>query len=121
MTKTILIVEDNALNMKLFDQLLQANGYDTIQSIDGGDVWEIVKERSPDLIIMDIQLPGRSGLEITRDLKADEELKHIPIIAVTAFAMKGDEEVIREAGCDDYIAKPISVPLLLETVAKFLS
>ena len=70
---------------------------------------------------MDIQLPGRSGLEITRDLKADEELKHIPIIAVTAFAMKGDEEVIREASCDDYIAKPISVPLLLETVAKFLS
>ncbi len=121
MTKTILIVEDNALNMKLFDQLLRANGYDTVQSIDGSDVLEIAQDQKPDLIIMDIQLPGRSGLEITKDLKADEALKHIPVVAVSAFAMKGDETKILEAGCDDYIPKPISVPVFLETVAKYLS
>ena len=121
MTKTILIVEDNTLNMKLFNDILQANGYDTIQSIDGTDVLEIAKVQKPDLIIMDIQLPVRSGLEITKDLKADEELKHIPVVAVTAFAMRGDERMIREGGCDDYIAKPISVPIFLETIAKHLS
>jgi len=121
MTKTVLIVEDNALNMKLFDQLLQVSGYNTIKSIDGSDVLEIAQDKMPDLIIMDIQLPGRSGLEITLDLKADEELKHIPVIAVTAFAMKGDKTKILEAGCDDYIPKPISVPVFLETVAKHLS
>lgn len=107
--------------MKLFDQLLRANGYDTIQSIDGSDVLEIAKGQKPDLIIMDIQLPERSGLEITMDLKADKELKHIPVIAVTAFAMKGDESKIRGAGCDDYIAKPISIPTFVETVARHLS
>ncbi len=121
MAKTILIVEDNALNMRLFNDILQANGYDTIKSIDGSDVLEIAQDQMPDLIIMDIQLPGRSGLEITLDLKADEKLKHIPVIAVTAFAMKGDESVILEAGCDDYIPKPISIPKFLETVVKYLS
>ncbi len=121
MTQTVLIVEDNDLNMKLFDQLLQVSGYNTIKSIDGSDVLEIAKDQMPDLIIMDIQLPGRSGLEITKDLKADEALKHIPVVAVSAFAMKGDETKILEAGCDDYIPKPISVPVFLETVAKYLS
>jgi two-component system, cell cycle response regulator DivK len=121
MNKTILIVEDNAPHMKLFDQLLRATGYETILSVDGSDILEIAKDQIPDLIIMDIQLPGRSGLEITKDLKSDEELKHIPVVAVTAFAMKGDESKILEAGCDDYIAKPISVPTFLETVTKHLS
>ncbi|PCI41133.1 MAG: two-component system response regulator [Rhodospirillaceae bacterium] len=121
MAKTILIVEDNALNMKLFNDLLKSRDYVTLQSNDGSDVMEIAKEQSPDLIIMDIQLPGRSGLDLTKDLKADDDLKHIPIVAVTAFAMKGDEEKIREAGCDDYIAKPISIPIFLETMEKFLA
>ncbi len=121
MAKTILIVEDNELNMRLFDQLLRANGYETIQSMDGSDVLEIAKDQKPDLIIMDIQLPVRSGIEITKDLKADEELKHIPVVAVTAFVMDGDENKIREAGCDDYLAKPYSIPVFLETVAKYLS
>ena len=121
MAHTILIVEDNDLNMKLFNKLLQAHGYETVQSIDGSDVMEIANERRPDLIIMDIQLPERSGLELTRMLKANEELKHIPVVAVTAFAMQGDEKKIRQAGCDDYIAKPILVPMFLETVAKHLS
>lgn len=121
MAKTILIVEDNDLNMKLFNDLLQAHGYETMQTMDGREVLQMVKERRPDLIIMDIQLPEISGLEVTKMLKADDSLKDIPVIAVTAFAMKGDEEKIREGGCEGYIAKPISVPVFLETVAKFLN
>lgn len=121
MTKTILIVEDNELNMRLFSELLQARGYDTLKSVDGSDAIDLARDNNPDLIIMDIQLPHRSGLEITKDLKADEDLKHIPVVAVTAFAMKGDESKILEAGCDDYIAKPINVPVFLETVSKHLS
>ncbi len=121
MTKKILIVEDNEQNMRLFDQLLQAYGYSTVKSTDGSDVIDLVRANNPDLIIMDIQLPGRSGIEITKDLKSDQNFKHIPIIAVTAFAIKGNENVILEAGCDDYIAKPINVRVFLETVAKHLS
>ncbi len=120
MAKTILIVEDNDLNMKLFNDLLQAHGYKTVQTMDGRDVLQLARDHSPDLIIMDIQLPEISGLEVTKMLKADDELKGIPVIAVTAFAMKGDEVKIREGGCEGYIAKPISVPAFLDTVAKFL-
>jgi len=120
MSKTILIVEDNELNMKLFNDLLQAHGYDTVQTTDGRDAVDLVKAHMPDLILMDIQLPEISGLDVTKILKADDDLKHIPVIAVTAFAMKGDEEKIREGGCEGYIAKPISVPVFLETVNKFL-
>ena len=120
MPKTILIVEDNDLNMKLFNDLLQAHGYNTLQTKDGREVIKLAQENRPDLILMDIQLPEISGLEITKVIKADEDLKSIPVIAVTAFAMKGDEEKIRGGGCEGYIAKPISVPNFLETVAKFL-
>jgi two-component system, cell cycle response regulator DivK len=121
MSKTILIVEDNELNMKLFNDLLQAHGYNTVQTMDGRDAIKLAREHNPDLILMDIQLPEISGLEVTKMMKADDELKVIPVIAVTAFAMKGDEEKIREGGCEGYIAKPISVPTFLETVANFLS
>ncbi|MCW8835220.1 MAG: response regulator [Rhodospirillales bacterium] len=121
MPKKILIVEDNELNMKLFNDLLQAHGYDTIQTNDGRDALALAQENRPDLILMDIQLPEISGLDVTKMIKADDDLKDTPVIAVTAFAMKGDEEKIREGGCDGYIAKPISVPQFLETVAKFLS
>ena len=120
MAKTILIVEDNELNMKLFNDLLQAHGYDTVQTKDGKDAMELARSHHPDLIVMDIQLTEISGLEIARALKADAGLKHIPVIAVTACAMKGDEEKIRQGGCDGYIAKPISVPHFLQTVARFL-
>ena len=119
MAKKILIVEDNDLNMKLFNDLLQAHGYETVQTVDGRDALKLAREHSPDLILMDIQLPEISGLEVTKMLKADDDLKGIPVIAVTAFAMKGDEEKIREGGCEGYIAKPISVPHFLETVKKF--
>jgi len=120
MAKKILIVEDNDQNMKLFNDLLQAHGYETVQTVDGRDALKLVREHSPDLILMDIQLPEISGLEVTKMIKADDDLKDIPVIAVTAFAMKGDEEKIREGGCEGYIAKPISVPHFLETVQKFL-
>ena len=117
MAKTILIVEDDELSMKLETDVLQVNGYDILQSVDGKDAVELAREHHPDLIIMDIQLPEVSGLEHTKALKADDGLKDIPVLAVTAFALKGDEERILEAGCDGYMAKPISISHFLETVA----
>ena len=120
MSKTVLIVEDNDLNMKLFHDLLDANGYSTLQTKDGMEALEIARENRPDLILMDIQLPEVSGLEVTKWIKEDDNLRSIPVIAVTAFAMKGDEEKIREGGCEAYIAKPISVTEFLSTVKKFL-
>lgn len=119
MTKTVLVVEDNDLNMKLFCDLLEAHGYRTLKTRDGLSVVDMVRENQPDLILMDIQLPEISGLEVTRRLKADESLKHIPVIAVTAFAMKGDEERIRQGGCEAYMAKPISVTRFIDTVRQF--
>lgn len=117
--RTVLIVEDNELNMKLFNDLLVAHGYRIIQTRNGFDAIELARTHRPDLILMDIQLPEISGLEVTRWLKDDEGLRHIPVIAVTAFAMKGDEERIRSGGCEAYISKPISVMTFLETVRRF--
>ncbi|WP_445682125.1 response regulator [Radicibacter daui] len=116
----VLIVEDNDLNMKLFNDLLEAHGYGTIQTKDGLEALRIARSQRPDLILMDIQLPEVSGLEVTKWLKEDDELRSIPVIAVTAFAMKGDEEKIREGGCEDYIAKPISVMNFIETIRRYL-
>ena len=121
MSKTVLIVEDNELNMKLFHDLLDSQGYRTLQTREGLQALALARQHHPDLILMDIQLPEVSGLEVTKWIKEDDDLKAIPIIAVTAFAMKGDEEKIREGGCEDYIAKPISVAKFLETVQRFLS
>jgi two-component system, cell cycle response regulator DivK len=120
MAKTVLIVEDNELNMKLFNDLLMAQGLQTLQTSSGLEAIELVRAHKPDLVLMDIQLPEVSGLDVTKWLKADDELKHIPIIAVTAFAMKGDEERIREGGCEAYLSKPISVSKFLETVKNYL-
>ncbi|MGB7404330.1 MAG: response regulator [Pacificimonas sp.] len=116
MAKTILVVEDNDLNMKLFCDILEAHGYDTMQTRDGRRVLNMVRERRPDLILMDIQLPEISGLEVTAQLKADQALADIPVIAVTAFAMKGDEERMRAGGCAAYIAKPISVTRFVDVI-----
>ena len=118
--RTVLIVEDNELNMKLFHDLLAAHGYRTIQTRNGFDALELARTHRPDLVLMDIQLPEVSGLEVTKWLKEDDELRHIPVIAVTAFAMKGDEERIRSGGCEAYISKPISVLTFLETVRRFI-
>ncbi len=121
MAKSVLIVEDNELNMKLFHDLLEAQGYEIYQTRDGNQALGLAREHRPDLILMDIQLPEVSGLDVIKLLKGEEALKDIPIIAVTAFAMKGDEEKILAGGCEAYIAKPISVSHFLETVQKFIN
>ena len=117
--KTVLIVEDNELNMKLFHDLLEVHGYATLQTRSGMEALSLARKHRPNLILMDIQLPEVSGLEVTRWLKDDDELRSIPVIAVTAFAMKGDEERIRQGGCEAYISKPISVVSFVETVRRF--
>jgi two-component system, cell cycle response regulator DivK len=120
MGKTVMIVEDNELNMKLFNDLLEANGYETVQTRNGIEAIALARAHHPDLILMDIQLPEVSGLEVTKWLKEDENLRDIPIVAITAFAMKGDEERIREGGCEAYLSKPISVVKFLETIRHFV-
>jgi two-component system, cell cycle response regulator DivK len=118
--KTVLIVEDNELNMKLFHDLLDAHGYATLQTRHGIEALRLARQHRPHLIIMDIQLPEVSGLEVTKWLKDDDDLKAIPVLAVTAFAMKGDEERIRSGGCEAYISKPISVGSFIDTVRRFI-
>ncbi len=118
--KKVLIVEDNDLNMKLFRDLIEAAGHDIVETRDGIEALKLARQHRPDLILMDIQLPEVSGLEITRWLKEDDELRAIPVVAVTAFAMKGDEEKIRNGGCEAYIAKPISIGNFLETIGRYL-
>ncbi len=117
--KTVLVVEDNDINMKLFHDVLEASGYNVLQAMDGMEGWRLAREHRPDLILMDIQLPDVSGLEVTKWLKADETLKSIPVIAVTAFAMDGDKERFLKGGCDACILKPISLPNFLQTVERF--
>ncbi len=120
MPKKVLIVEDNELNMKLFHDLLDAHGYETIQTREGEKALALAREHRPDLILMDIQLPEVSGLKVTQWIKDDADLKDIPVVAITAFAMKGDEERIREGGCEAYISKPITVKSFLDTVRRFI-
>jgi two-component system cell cycle response regulator DivK len=120
MKKRILIVEDNDLNLKLFRDLLTAHGYETIETKEGLEAITLTRSERPDLILMDIQLPEISGLDVTRRLKSEESIRDIPIIAVTAFAMKDDEEKILAAGCQAYISKPISIVSFLNTVRRFL-
>jgi two-component system cell cycle response regulator DivK len=119
--KTILIIEDNELNRKLFHDLFLAHGYKVLSTREGMDGLRLAREERPDAILLDIQLPDVSGLQVSEWLKQDDTLRDIPIVAVTAFAMRGDEERIREAGCDAYVAKPVSTGRLLETVQRFLT
>jgi two-component system cell cycle response regulator DivK len=118
--KTVLIVEDNELNMKLFRDLLDAHGYGTLQTRNGMEALRLARQHRPQLILMDIQLPEVSGLEVTKWLKDDDDLREIPVVAVTAYAMKGDEERIRGGGCEAYISKPISVVSFIDTVRRFI-
>jgi two-component system, cell cycle response regulator DivK len=120
MKKRILIVEDNDLNLKLFRDLLMAHGYETLETKDGLEAIALTRNERPDLVLMDIQLPEISGLDVTRRLKSDSSISNIPIVAVTAFAMKDDEEKILSAGCEAYISKPISIQPFLNTVRRFL-
>ena len=119
--KRILIVEDNQIGLKLLSQLLKVHGYETLDTTKGLEAISLARDYRPDLILMDIRLPDISGLEVTRLLKQDQQTKCIPIIAVTAFAMLGDEAKALESGCDAYIAKPVIVANLLRTVDSFLS
>jgi two-component system cell cycle response regulator DivK len=118
--KKVMIVEDNDLNMKLFTDLLHAAGYAVVSTQNGLLGYQLAKDENPDLILMDIQLPDISGLEITALIKADPTLDKIPIIAITAYAMKGDEEKIRQGGCDLYLAKPISIPHFFAAIQQLL-
>jgi two-component system cell cycle response regulator DivK len=118
--KSVLIVEDNPLNMKLFSAMIAAQGYEVLQATDGAHGLDIAQSRHPDLIIMDIQLPTMSGLDVTRKLKADAATREIPIIATTAFAMRGDEEMILASGCDAYMAKPIAISRFLELIETYM-
>ena len=119
-TRKVLVVEDNELNMRLFCDLLDAYGYETYQCRDGAKAVEIARREQPDLIIMDIQLPEVSGLDITRWIKDDESIRAIPVLAVTAFAMRADEQRVREAGCEGYLSKPIQMKSFLSTVQELV-
>ena len=120
MSKRVLVVEDQEDNRQILRDLLASAGYEMIEAHDGAGALIAARTQSPDLILMDIQLPEVSGLEVTKWLKDDPELKAIPVVAVTAFAMKGDEERIRQGGCEAYLSKPISVGKFIETIRHFL-
>jgi two-component system, cell cycle response regulator DivK len=117
----ILIVDDNATNLKLVAYLMKANGYTVDTALDAESAIVAIRNHHPDVILMDIQLPGIDGLELTRRLKADPATRDIVIVAVTAYAMKGDQAKALAAGCDDYITKPIDTRTLPETIARHLA
>lgn len=121
MARVILIVEDEPRNRKLFRDLLQLKGYATLEATNGKQGVKIAREKKPDLILMDILMPVMDGLEATRILKTDAETKDIPIIALTSYAMKGDEERIRQAGCDEYITKPIDTREFVKKITEYLA
>lgn len=108
----ILVVDDNVTNLKLIEYLLKAKGYDVSTAIDAESALEAVRNKRPSLVLMDLQLPGMDGLELTRRLKSDPSTRDIVIVAVTAYAMKGDEQRALDAGCDGYVAKPIDTRAL---------
>jgi len=117
--RTVLIVEDNELNLKLLNDILEYHGYTVFTTRLGEPALELARQHSPDLILMDIQLPDISGMEATRRLKADEQTRTIPIIAVTAFAMSGDDAKILASGCDAYVSKPFNVAEFLKLVERW--
>ena len=118
--KTIMVVEDNEINMKLVRSLLALGKFNIIEAVDAETGLELAQEKQPDLILMDVQLPGMDGLEATSRLKANPSTKHIPVIALTSYAMDADKEKAQEVGCDGYIIKPIDTRTFLEEIEKFL-
>lgn len=119
--KKILVVEDNEKNMRLMKMALRAKGYHTIEANDGEQGLEMTFQEKPDLIVMDMQLPKMNGLEVTRHVKEKLDFEHIPIIALTAYAMEGDREKFLQSGCDDYLAKPIDIREFLNMVERMIS
>jgi len=120
MSKVILIVDDEPINVELLHVVLRKNGYTTLEAIDGKQGVEMARAKKPDIILMDKNMPVMDGLEATRILKEDNTTKDIPIICITSAAMKGDRETILEAGCDDYMPKPIDIFKVLEMVAQYI-
>ena len=120
MTDRILIVDDNVTNLKLVAYLMKAKGYDVATAVDAESALEEVRTHRPRLILMDVQLPGIDGLQLTRQLKSDPATREIIVIAVTAYAMKGDQDRALAAGCDDYVTKPIDTRQLPETIERHL-
>jgi CheY-like chemotaxis protein len=118
--KTILVIEDNALNMKLVKSLLGIGKYSILAAEDAESGMQVARENHPDLILMDIQLPGMYGLTATKILKADQKVNTIPIVALTSHAMEGDDKKALAAGCDGYIAKPIDTKNFLATIGHYL-
>jgi len=120
MNEKILIVEDNPQNMRLIEMVLRAKGYTLLKATDGEEALDVAFKELPDLILMDIQLPKLSGLEVTKKLRETPAFSHIPVIAITAYAMKGDKEGVIEAGCDAYVSKPINTRELPGVIAEML-
>ena len=120
MSERILIVEDNPQNMKLLEMVLRAKNYTLLKATDGEEALNIAMREQPDLIVMDIQLPKMSGLEVTRKLRETPAFSHTPIIGITAYAMKGDRERVIESGCDAYLSKPINTRELPKVIAEML-
>lgn len=118
--KTVLVIEDNRLNMKLVRTLLQLGKYRVLEAIDAETGIQMAREHQPDLILMDIQLSGMDGLSATRIIKEDQALKDIAVVALTSYAMQGDERKAIEAGCTGYIPKPIKTRVFLESISRFL-
>ena len=117
---TILLVEDNEMNRDMLSRRLKRNGYEVIMAIDGDECMARLQAVMPDLILMDINLPGRDGYQLTREIKANTSTAHIPVIALTAHAMSGDRDKCIEAGCDDYDTKPVNITSLLEKMMKLI-
>ncbi len=118
---SILIVDDNTANLKLMRLLLGDAGYDVHTAVSAEDALRLLADRRPRVILMDVQLPGMSGLELTRRLKADATTRGIAVVAVTAYAARGDEERTLAAGCDEYVAKPVDIDALLQTIARLVT
>jgi two-component system, cell cycle response regulator DivK len=116
----ILVIDDNILNLKLVDFLLSAQGYEVHKALNASEALSVLETVNPSLILMDLQLPGVDGFELTRKLKKNPKFSHIPIIAITAYAMKGDEEKALAAGCDGYITKPIDIKTLPDVLAEYI-
>ncbi len=120
MKKKILCVEDNAVNMLLISRIIEAEGYELVQAKDGQIALDILEELVPDLILLDINLPGINGLELARLFKADKNIAHVPLIATTAQVLSGDRERCLEAGCDEYMPKPLDIRKLREMMRSFI-
>jgi len=120
MPSRVLVVEDNEMNMQLFEYLLEESGFVILKATSGEDALKMVDEEVPDLILMDIHLPGMDGLSVVRELKSDARLQNIPILALTAHAMRGDKDRFLQAGCDGYISKPIDIKTFIPSIQKYI-